>query len=79
MSTEIDVKAIRGNAPDDTKATLAGVFTAFSLSTYGDEVGFSDTISKRIKIVEVTFNPQELSPEKKECIVTSEIEVESGK
>lgn len=79
MSKEIDVKAIRGNAPDDTKFAVADALLAFGLSRYSNELGFAETILKRINVVEVTINPQKGSPERKECVVMSELDVESGK
>lgn len=75
---EIDIKAIRGNAPDEIKARVADALINFTLSRhYGDD-GFADSISRRIKVVEVMLNPEEC-PKKAECIVTSELEVENGK
>lgn len=75
---EIDIKAIRGNAPDEIKARVAGALINFTLSEhYGDD-GFADSISRRIKVVEVVLYPQE-NPKNAECIVTSELEVENGK
>lgn len=72
---QTDIKAIRGNAPDEIKTRVAEALGNFTLSQhYGDD-GFADSISRRIKIVEVTLNPQENS-KKAECVVTSELEVE---